>query len=145
MKTQRNAPCPCGSGKKYKHCCLGIDLDGSGTPHAKPDHSKAITVIAVIGLAASAGATYVEDLGLGLTVAAASVILGWGFITFSNPKKSGVRQSRRFGLWSKKISSSSISKAWSNFGDSEIDCQTGNCDPTLGCIKSSCDHLFEWK
>jgi len=19
----RNAPCPCGSGKKYKHCCLG--------------------------------------------------------------------------------------------------------------------------
>jgi hypothetical protein len=22
-KTGRNAPCPCGSGKKYKHCCLG--------------------------------------------------------------------------------------------------------------------------
>ena len=22
MKTGRNAPCPCGSGKKYKHCCL---------------------------------------------------------------------------------------------------------------------------
>jgi hypothetical protein len=22
MKAQRNAPCPCGSGKKYKHCCL---------------------------------------------------------------------------------------------------------------------------
>ena len=21
MKTGRNAPCPCGSGKKYKHCC----------------------------------------------------------------------------------------------------------------------------
>lgn len=21
-KTGRNAPCPCGSGKKYKHCCL---------------------------------------------------------------------------------------------------------------------------
>ena len=85
MKTQRNAPCPCGSGKKYKHCHLASDLDGPGTPHAKPDHSKAIAVIATIGLVASAGATYVEDLGLGLTVAAASVILGWGFITFSNP------------------------------------------------------------
>jgi hypothetical protein len=22
MKTGRNDPCPCGSGKKYKHCCL---------------------------------------------------------------------------------------------------------------------------
>jgi len=21
MATRRNAPCPCGSGKKYKHCC----------------------------------------------------------------------------------------------------------------------------
>lgn len=21
-KTQRNKPCPCGSGKKYKHCCI---------------------------------------------------------------------------------------------------------------------------
>src|SRR5437870_4789950 len=23
MKTGRNDPCPCGSGKKYKNCCLG--------------------------------------------------------------------------------------------------------------------------
>lgn len=22
-KVSRNAPCPCGSGKKHKHCCLG--------------------------------------------------------------------------------------------------------------------------
>jgi hypothetical protein len=22
MKIGRNAPCPCGSGRKYKHCCL---------------------------------------------------------------------------------------------------------------------------
>lgn len=21
-KIERNAPCPCGSGKKYKHCCI---------------------------------------------------------------------------------------------------------------------------
>lgn len=25
MKIRRNAPCPCGSGKKYKKCCLGKD------------------------------------------------------------------------------------------------------------------------
>lgn len=23
MKANRNDPCPCGSGKKYKHCCEG--------------------------------------------------------------------------------------------------------------------------
>ena len=23
MNVKRNAPCPCGSQKKYKHCCLG--------------------------------------------------------------------------------------------------------------------------
>ncbi len=25
MKTGRNDPCPCGSGKKYKHCCYEAD------------------------------------------------------------------------------------------------------------------------
>jgi hypothetical protein len=25
MKVGRNDPCPCGSGKKYKHCCYGKD------------------------------------------------------------------------------------------------------------------------
>jgi hypothetical protein len=25
MSTGRNDPCPCGSGKKYKHCCMGCD------------------------------------------------------------------------------------------------------------------------
>ncbi|MBL9080895.1 MAG: SEC-C domain-containing protein [Planctomycetales bacterium] len=26
-KLSRNAPCPCGSGKKYKHCCIDKDFD----------------------------------------------------------------------------------------------------------------------
>jgi hypothetical protein len=26
-KLSRNAPCPCGSGKKYKHCCYGKEFD----------------------------------------------------------------------------------------------------------------------
>ena len=29
-KLSRNAPCPCGSGKKYKHCCHGKDFELSG-------------------------------------------------------------------------------------------------------------------
>jgi uncharacterized protein len=27
LKTGRNAPCPCGSGRKYKNCCMGKDKD----------------------------------------------------------------------------------------------------------------------
>jgi len=33
MKTGRNDLCPCGSGKKYKHCCL---LDASAIPEESP-------------------------------------------------------------------------------------------------------------
>ncbi|PCI50029.1 MAG: hypothetical protein COB51_03555 [Moraxellaceae bacterium] len=29
MKIGRNAPCPCGSGKKYKHCCLSVSREVS--------------------------------------------------------------------------------------------------------------------
>jgi hypothetical protein len=37
MKTGRNDPCPCGSGKKYKHCCL------LGETSAKPVESPALS------------------------------------------------------------------------------------------------------
>ena len=30
-KTQRNDPCPCGSGRKYKHCCLQKDQAAQST------------------------------------------------------------------------------------------------------------------
>jgi hypothetical protein len=29
MRVRRNAPCPCGSGKKYKNCCFPLSLDVS--------------------------------------------------------------------------------------------------------------------
>ena len=32
MKIQRNAPCPCGSGKKYKHCCHAVDTAQEDSP-----------------------------------------------------------------------------------------------------------------
>jgi hypothetical protein len=36
QKLSRNAPCPCGSGRKYKHCCWGKAFDwvrvGQGQP-----------------------------------------------------------------------------------------------------------------
>jgi methionyl aminopeptidase len=36
-KISRNAPCPCGSGKKYKRCCLG---KATATPAPTPQHAK---------------------------------------------------------------------------------------------------------
>jgi hypothetical protein len=32
MKVGRNDPCPCGSGKKYKHCCLARDGEAATSP-----------------------------------------------------------------------------------------------------------------
>ena len=33
-KTGRNDPCPCGSGKKYKHCCLQMDEQAEAAARA---------------------------------------------------------------------------------------------------------------
>jgi hypothetical protein len=37
-KISRNDPCPCGSGKKFKHCCISKDIDWSArtTPARRP-------------------------------------------------------------------------------------------------------------
>ena len=34
-RVPRNDPCPCGSGKKYKHCCLRKEV-GARSPHPSP-------------------------------------------------------------------------------------------------------------
>jgi SEC-C motif len=36
MKIGRNEPCPCGSGKKYKSCCLGRLVSGNQAPPPSP-------------------------------------------------------------------------------------------------------------
>jgi hypothetical protein len=36
-KTGRNEPCPCGSGKKYKHCCLGSKAAAIDRTTSKPE------------------------------------------------------------------------------------------------------------
>ena len=40
MKTGRNDPCHCGSGKKYKKCCLASDLAAEQSKAAKPLGSR---------------------------------------------------------------------------------------------------------
>jgi len=40
-KAGRNAPCPCGSGKKYKHCCLPKDEDAAREASAQKKKAEA--------------------------------------------------------------------------------------------------------
>lgn len=40
-KTGRNEPCPCGSGKKYKQCCLAKDEAADRAAHADRTPAKA--------------------------------------------------------------------------------------------------------
>jgi len=40
-KVGRNAPCPCGSGRKHKHCCLGTE-DGEARPPTRPSRLERI-------------------------------------------------------------------------------------------------------
>ena len=47
MSIGRNDPCPCGNGKKYKHCCLG---------KASPGESKRAKLITMLSLAVLAAA-----------------------------------------------------------------------------------------
>lgn len=39
-KTGRNEPCPCGSGKKYKQCCLSHDEAAEHAAHAERPKAK---------------------------------------------------------------------------------------------------------
>jgi hypothetical protein len=58
MKVQRNAPCPCGSGKKYKHCCL---IQQSKTPMSQ--RLLLAAVVLVLGAGAIAAFLAVRDGG----------------------------------------------------------------------------------
>ena len=42
MKVGRNEPCPCGSGKKYKKCCLAKDeaIRATTPPQAQIDAAE---------------------------------------------------------------------------------------------------------
>ena len=43
MKAGRNDPCPCGSGKKYKKCCLGTDRVASATRALAVSSPRSVT------------------------------------------------------------------------------------------------------
>lgn len=100
-KIGRNEPCPCGSGKKYKHCHLGQD-DDPGRKELPPTTDEVArhavareplpswtrfvpwTVGAVGGIGAIAlGATQSAQSGLALAAGTGLAVGAW--FLFSNP------------------------------------------------------------
>ncbi len=64
-KISRNAPCPCGSGKKYKHCCLNTSSSGrqSDLQYAKQHRIRIKTPEEIEGIR-RAGQLVIETLDL---------------------------------------------------------------------------------
>jgi hypothetical protein len=63
-KIGRNQPCPCGSGKKYKHCCLTAQQAGAiGSPVNQMKISLLAAIEKVQGLAVEKKATF-QELGV---------------------------------------------------------------------------------
>ncbi|PIE56773.1 MAG: preprotein translocase subunit SecA [Desulfobulbus propionicus] len=62
VKIGRNEPCPCGSGKKYKHCCRA--RSGMQTEQAAPVRLSLLAAIEKIQAAAAANKQQVMELGV---------------------------------------------------------------------------------
>ena len=78
----RNDPCPCGSGKKYKQCCLGTAASGFDR---KARIASSIAAIALI-IAAILYATVGRDAAI--LVAALGVLGAGAWWLFSDPPSS---------------------------------------------------------
>jgi hypothetical protein len=76
----RNDPCPCGSGKKYKRCCLGSEAD----PAQQPRTTVPALVAAVLGLLIGAGVAMSRGAEDGAVVAVVGLIIAAGVYVFTN-------------------------------------------------------------
>ncbi|HEX2251766.1 MAG TPA: SEC-C metal-binding domain-containing protein [Thermoanaerobaculia bacterium] len=75
----RNDPCPCGSGEKYKKCCLK-----SGGVQNQKRHVQAQWLAVVVVVAALAAGILVNP-GAGFAVAVGGGLIVGALIFFSNP------------------------------------------------------------
>jgi len=91
MKISRNAPCPCGSGKKYKQCHLGSPLPGevgseTVLAEAASKNRKTAFVLAALGLVVAIGIGFWQkDTVTGLAVGAAWLLGMMAYLSVRNP------------------------------------------------------------
>lgn len=82
----RNAPCPCGSGIKYKQCCLKagrkIEVDAEGN---RPPRSWWIPGLLAAGLVAALAVGMTRGFGLGVTTFGVFGIVVGLILIFRNP------------------------------------------------------------
>lgn len=85
MSVGRNDPCPCGSGKKHKHCCLK-----SGGPE-KTRRQRHIVIVAGCALALTilVGLTVSNEAGIVVGAVGASAIGLWLWLTTPPPAGGG--------------------------------------------------------
>lgn len=69
MSAARNDPCPCGSGKKYKKCCMGADEE------KRRQHNQMLLYVALVVAGLSAAIYF---LGYGAGPAAIVGAVGFG-------------------------------------------------------------------
>lgn len=80
QKVSRNAPCPCGSGKKHKNCCLG-----KPPPEVKRKRVVLPLILTPIALGIGGLAWWKKGMTVGLTTGAAMLILVGVLLAFYNP------------------------------------------------------------
>ncbi len=82
MAIDRNGPCPCGSGMKYKKCCLK-----TGGPQTRSATTTG-AVIAVIVVVIAFALGFWVDRSLGILVAIAGLGGVGAYVMFSDPPSS---------------------------------------------------------
>ena len=80
MSIPRNDPCPCGSGKKYKHCCL----KGGGVFKTRRTKVNRILAAILVAVTVTVAFVYGRDPAL-LTGAAGALAIGAYNFIFSDP------------------------------------------------------------
>ncbi|TVR01723.1 MAG: hypothetical protein EA398_09260 [Deltaproteobacteria bacterium] len=82
----RNAPCPCGSGRKYKQCCLRSGKRIRTTETGEPEpRSLWIPAILLAGLVAAVAVGMWKGFGLGVTTFGVFGIIAGLILIFRNP------------------------------------------------------------
>ena len=80
MTVARNAPCPCGSGKKYKRCHMSED-----EPETAGNRSRVALFVVVIGLVAAGIVAATVDLRTGGLVAVGALVAAGAIVSFGDP------------------------------------------------------------
>lgn len=85
MSTGRNEPCPCGSGKKYKRCCLVT----GGPDQGKKSKQAAMIGAGIVILALIVGFAVSKEAGGLVAVVGAAAVGVWMWMSAEPPAAGG--------------------------------------------------------